>query len=227
MSGSIERRRTRPRTIAGAVGAAMALALVGCDTGDGKTLKDPVGTVAPPTTTAPVDVQDVVPGDPALTATLPASLPADDVGFRVFAPWSDGAAIDPRHTCDGIDVSPAVSWVAPPAGTVELAVAVVDDSITNGPPFVHWVIAGIDPAAGSLLEGTPPVGAVQALNFFGDVGWGGPCPPPGEGAHDYRLTLFALNQQVELADGTPATDLLDFVELVAIASIDVVGTYGR
>ena len=72
-----------------------------------------------------------------------------------------------------------------------------------------------------------PLGAVQATNSFGTVGWSGPCPPEGEPAHTYRVTMYALNQQVELADGTPADELLDFIEQVAIASTDVTATYQR
>lgn len=211
---------------------AVCMLLVACDTGDGKTLRDPVGTLPPPTTTIADlgggDLGDLGGGDLGggdLGAGDP--LPAEELDFQLLAPWLDGAAIDARHTCDDEDVSPALSWVAPPASAVQLAIAVVDESITNGPPFIHWVIAGIDPGDRSILESGVPVGAVQGLNFFGTVGWGGPCPPPGDEAHSYRFTLYALNQQVELADGTAATDLLEFIELVAIASTDVVGTYRR
>lgn len=202
-----------------------------CDTGDGKTLRPPNETVPPPTTVVPTTVvlggaldRPAPTGQAVASDDVPA-LPATE--FRLAAPWIDGAAIDPRYTCDGVDVAPALSWASPPAGTAELAVAMVDESISNGPPFVHWVIAGIDPTASFLVEGEVPVGAVQALNFFGDIGWNGPCPPVGDAPHVYRFTVYALNQQAELADGTPATDLLGFVESVAVASADVTGTYRR
>jgi phosphatidylethanolamine-binding protein (PEBP) family uncharacterized protein len=87
------------------------------------------------------------------------------------------------------------------------------------------VLAGLSPTDISLSEGSTPLGAIEGLNFFGNVGYDGPCPPPGDPAHTYRLTIFALNQQTELADGTPAADLLDFVQIVAIASTDVTGTF--
>ena len=224
------RHLRRQRCIALAATAAALLAA--CDTGDGKTLRDPTGTIPPtiPPTTLVAEAGVVtLPADPASDAGAPTA-PVDNPGvgaFQLIAPWLDGAEIDVRHTCDGENIAPALSWVAPPAGTVELAISVVDESITNGPPFVHWVIAGIDPNDISVIEGDVPVGAVQALNFFGDVGWGGPCPPPGDDAHVYRFTAYALNQQVELADGTPATDLLDFIETVSVAAADVTGTFRR
>ena len=145
-----------------------------------------------------------------------------------MAPWLDGATIDPRHTCDGEDVAPAVSWGGAPPGTAEIAIAMVDDSaVSDGQPFVHWVIGGIDPAEIALVEGDVPPGAIQALNFFGDVGYGGPCPPPGDEPHLYRLTAYALNQQLELADGDTATEFLATIATISIASSDVTGLYQR
>ena len=37
---------------------------------------------------------------------------------ELFTPWVEGAPIDERYTCDGDDISPPLSWSAPPAGTV-------------------------------------------------------------------------------------------------------------
>jgi Raf kinase inhibitor-like YbhB/YbcL family protein len=125
-------------------------------------------------------------------------------------------------------VAPAISWGAVPAGTAEIAVALVDDSaVSDGRPFVHWVIGGLDPGEIAVVEGDVPPGALQALNFFGDVGYGGPCPPPGDDPHLYRLTAYALNQQLELADGDPATEFLDIIATLTIASTDVTGFYQR
>jgi Raf kinase inhibitor-like YbhB/YbcL family protein len=118
--------------------------------------------------------------------------------------------------------------MVPPEGTVQLAFAMVDEStIIEGRPFVHWALAGVDPAEISLLEGDVPTGAVQAENAFGTIGWSGPCPPEGDPEHSYRFTMYALNQQVELADGTAADEFLDYIQMVTIASTDVTATYRR
>ena len=79
----------------------------------------------------------------------------------------------------------------------------------------------------ALVEGDVPPGAFQALNFFGDVGYGGPCPPPGDDPHLYRITAYALNQQLELADGDLATEFLATIATISIASTDVTGNYQR
>ncbi len=229
------RRRSAADPVAAAAVVAIAAAtvLASCDTGDGKTLKPPAveftTTVAPPATllSVPLDTSDV--GTVPLSAA-PATERAADApsAFQAFAPWQDGAAIDQRYTCDGDDISPAVSWTTPPAGTAELAIALVDESATDGDgPFVHWVVAGVDPSELSLLEADIPTGAVEAVNSFGSTGYSGPCPPPGDEPHQYRLTVYALNQQSELADGTPATNLLDFIEVVAIGAASLTGTAVR
>ena len=121
-----------------------------------------------------------------------------------------------------------VSWGGVPDGTVEIAISMVDDSaVSDGQPFVHWVIAGLDPNEIALVEGDLPEGAVQALNFFGDVDYGGPCPPPGDEAHLYRFTAYALNTPLQLADGTLATEFLDAIAQATIRSTDLNGTYQR
>ncbi len=204
----------------------------GCDTGDGKQLQ-PYDPADYPSPTVPSTVEDEFVVDPTFDPNADpdagtASPAATIEPFSVAAPWLDGGEIDPRFTCDGLDVAPALSWGAVPGGTVEIALTLVDDSaVSDGQPFVHWVIGGLDPAEIALTEGDAPPGALQALNYFGDVGYGGPCPPPGEEPHLYRLTAYALNQQLELADGDLATEFLDTIATLSIASTDVTGFYQR
>jgi Raf kinase inhibitor-like YbhB/YbcL family protein len=221
--------------------ALLAVAVLGaCDTGDGKTLKDTVvPTTVPPPDTTPLDsvaidgesggvVADSVPanaeGAPPIVPTEPAT-----GEMELTAPWNDGAAIDGLYTCDGEDISPAFSWRAVPVGAVELALVVVDDdgSAAGDREFVHWVIAGFDPGAISLAEGEVPIAAIEATNSFGEVGWGGPCPPVGDGPHEYRFTLHALAQQVELGDGAPANEMMPYLDDLTIATAELTGTYAR
>src|SRR5512139_3808143 len=52
--------------------------------------------------------------------------------------------IPPRHTCDGQNISPALSWGNVPAGTLSLALIVEDpDAPDPDAPrsiWVHWVL---------------------------------------------------------------------------------------
>jgi Raf kinase inhibitor-like YbhB/YbcL family protein len=207
--------------------ALAALTLAACDTGDGKQLQpyDPADYPQP----APVTTFDEFGTDPDGTdAALPGDIVDTGEGFSLTGPWLPGDVIDPLYTCDGADISPPLSWGGVPEGTVEIAVAMVDDSaVSDGQPFVHWIIGGLDPAEIALAEGDVPPGAVQALNFFGDIGYGGPCPPPGDDPHLYRLTAYALNTSLDVADGTLAREFLESVEIVTIGSTDLSGTYQR
>lgn len=206
----------------------------GCDTGDGKQLQpyDPADYPAPTPTTDVTDSSligevDALGGtEPGVTLEI--SDPGTAEAFTLTAPWLSGEAIDARYTCDGLDIAPPLSWGGVPDGTVEIAITMVDDSaVSNGQPFVHWAIAGLDPNEITLAEGDVPDGATQALNFFGDVDYGGPCPPPGDDAHLYRLTAYALNTSLQLADGTLATEFLEAIAQATIRSIDLNGTFQR
>jgi Raf kinase inhibitor-like YbhB/YbcL family protein len=211
---------------------ALGVIAAGCDTGDGKQLKpyDPADYPAPvvETTIAEDTIAEDLGSELVVDPTVGADLGVPVEPFSLAAPWLDGGDIDPRHTCDGLNVSPALSWGAVPEGTVEIAISLVDDSaVSNGEPFVHWVIGGLDPSEIAVVEGDVPATAVQALNFFGDVGYGGPCPPVGDEPHLYRLTAYALNQRLELADGVPAAEFLDVIATQMVASVDVTGFYQR
>lgn len=199
--------------------------LAACDTGDGKTLTpyDPddypsqtVATSAPP---APDDGGDDAGGGFVVPTVEP---------FGVYAPWMPGGTIDARNTCDGANVAPAVSWGGAPDGTVEIALALVDDSVVDdGQPFVHWAISGLDPLEVAIVEGDVPEMAFQATNFFGNVGYDGPCPPVGDDPHMYRLTASALRASPEVTDAMPATEFLEAVARVTIGTADLTATYGR
>jgi Raf kinase inhibitor-like YbhB/YbcL family protein len=210
---------------------ALGVIAAACDTGDGKQLQpyDPADYPAPVVeTTIADDFDSGFDSGLVVDPTVAADVEAPVEPFSVAAPWPDGGDIDPRHTCDGENVSPALSWGAVPEGTVEIAISLVDDSaVSNGEPFVHWVIGGLDPSEIAMVEGDVPETAVQALNFFGDVGYGGPCPPVGDEPHLYRLTAYALNQRLELADGVPAAEFLDVIATLMVASVDVTGFYQR
>ncbi len=211
--GSAHRARWASLSLA-AVGVA---ALGSCDNHDGRQLPParPDQTASVLTTTiAPETTVRVVEAESAELATLPATT------FGIRAPWTDDGQIPAEHTCQGQaihDQSPAVAWGPPPAGTVELAVVFTDS--TDG--VLLWVMSGIDPALGSFPAGVVPAGAVRAVNDTGIAGYRGPCP--ASGTHTYLLELFAIGQQLELGEGTPARDATTAIEAAAIDVASVSG----
>ena len=214
-----------------AVAAVLVTIGAACDEGDGKTLRPPTDAqrVAQPTTTTSTTVAGTGLGtglEGAAAASFPAVPNSSGIAtapFTMILPWAEGAAIDPKYTCDGADVSPLISWTTPPAGTVEMALLMIDESAD----YIHWAVVGIPPIAGQKPEGTPFAdGAIEGTNSFGNVAYQGPCPPAGA-AHTYRFTLYALSQQAELPDTFTGQDLESVAGPAAIDVADVSGTYAR
>jgi Raf kinase inhibitor-like YbhB/YbcL family protein len=199
---------TRLAAVATAVILAPVL-LVACSS-DGRTLR-PAG---------PNQTLSVITTTSAAPTTTGASVRPGS-SFVVTAPWADGGFIDAQYTCKGADTSPAISWSGVPANTQELAISLVDLDADN---FVHWVVAGLDPASTGIAAGRVPAGAVQAANGFGDAKYGGPCPPDGE--HKYLLTLYALGARSNLADGVAAATAIDQLQASPLASALVTGSFG-
>jgi len=111
-----------------------------------------------------------------------------------------GARIPARYTCDGPDISPPLTWTAPPPGTREQLVSMVDLDAPQ-PPFVHWALAGLASGLHDLGAGRSPAGATAGANGFGGVGYRGPCPPRGSAPHRYLIEVDALDQTFALAPG--------------------------
>jgi Raf kinase inhibitor-like YbhB/YbcL family protein len=150
-------------------------------------------------------------GSGALTVTSPA-----------FAP---GGRIPVRYTCSGDNVSPPLRWAGTPPAARELAVAVLDPDAPSG-TFTLWVLAGLAPTLPDLDVGQRPPGAVEARGSSGEVGYTGPCPPDGK-THHYRFIVYALGSPSGLAPGAPASAALATITTRAIATGELVGTFGR
>lgn len=138
--------------------------------------------------------------------------------------FAHGEEIPRGHTCDGEDVSPALSWSDPPAGTRALAL-IVDDPDAPVGTFTHWLAWNIDPLAGGLGEGesAPATGR----NDFGTGGWSGPCPPPGHGAHRYFFRLHALDAELDVGFHAGRRELEQALAGHVLATAELMGTYGR
>ena len=148
-------------------------------------------------------------------------------GFAVSSPaFRDGEPLDPCFTADEEDaVAPPLEWTAPPAGTQELALIVEDPDAPTPEPFCHWLVWGLSPQQGKLLEGeTPPrVGK----NSFQNSEWLLPDPPTGHGPHDYVFQLFALDLPLALMPGAGRKELLAAMEGHVVAAAVVTATYQR
>ena len=100
--------------------------------------------------------------------------------------------------CHGGNVSPSLAWRHAPSGTQGYAVSMHDPDAPQPGGWWHWLVFNIPATVTSLPKdagrpGHSPGDAVQGLNSFGSVGYGGPCPPAGHGVHRYVFTVYALD----------------------------------
>lgn len=145
--------------------------------------------------------------------------------------FDDGGSIPERFTCDGADVSPALEISGVPEEAASLAL-VADDPDAPAGTWVHWVLWGLPAGRREIPEGVPPEervlgGARQGTNDFGNPGYGGPCPPPGDGAHRYFFRLWALREAPGLAAGAAKEELLAAIDPLVVASCELTGRYER
>jgi Raf kinase inhibitor-like YbhB/YbcL family protein len=140
--------------------------------------------------------------------------------------FADGQPIPRRYTCDGDNVSPELRWSNVPDGTADLALTCQDPDAPTG-TFAHWLVWNIEPLTAGLLAGHVPPGARQGRNDFGNIGYDGPCPPPGHGVHHYHFILHAATQPVSLSEGATIERLLAALATSVLARAELVGTYAR
>jgi Raf kinase inhibitor-like YbhB/YbcL family protein len=138
--------------------------------------------------------------------------------------FTHGDEVPHRHTCDGEDVSPALSWSDPPEGTRALALIVEDPDAPVG-TFTHWLAWNIDPLAGGLAEGESA--PAEGRNDFGIGGWSGPCPPPGHGTHRYFFRPHALDAQLDVGFGAGRRELDEALADHVVAIAELMATYER
>jgi Raf kinase inhibitor-like YbhB/YbcL family protein len=173
-----------------------------------QSLVDPTtSTTAPPST---------------LSATSPAALDTGATAtdpFTLSGPWAEAAAIDARYTCNGANVSPALSWTGGPEGAVAFALVVTDPDADD---FVHWVLTGLSASTTSIPEGFAPGVGNATNNGFGTAGYRGPCPPSGQ--HNYQFTLYALDKAVT-ATADPVATIAD-IQAHQIDTATFTGTFG-
>jgi len=144
--------------------------------------------------------------------------------------FKKGEVIPIKHTCDGEDVSPALSWNEPPQGTKSY-VLICDDPDAPMGTWIHWVIYNIPSGNTGLPEAVPkqemlPGGTMQGLNSWRKSGYGGPCPPPGK-PHRYFFKLYALDSTLIISAGASKKDVLKAMESHIIGQAELFGVYGR
>ncbi len=137
--------------------------------------------------------------------------------------------------CKGGNQSPQLYWSNTPKGTKSFAITAYDPDAPTGSGWWHWQIVNIPKDIHMLAAGTgstdgklAPKGSLQLTNDFGAKGFGGACPPKGDGAHRYQFTVFALAvEKLELPENASAALAGYMINANAIGSATLEALYTR
>lgn len=157
---------------------------------------------------------------------------SDAIGgtMKISSPaFENGGAIPKKYTCDGENINPILVFSDLPDST-KSTVLICDDPDASSGHFTHWLIYDIHPLALSISENEPKTrimtnGSRQGQNDFGEIGWGGPCPPSG--THRYVFKLYALDKMLNLDLGAKRKTVEVAMQGHIIAEAELTGTYGR
>jgi hypothetical protein len=145
--------------------------------------------------------------------------------------FANGQSIPAKYSCIGKNISPALAWNEPPAGTQSFAL-IVDDPDAPGRTWVHWVLFNIPADMRNLQEDLPitgknvdPNAVYVGKNSWGDLGYGGPCPPSG--THRYFFKLYALDTTISLLPGATKEQVLKEMEGHILAQAELMGTFSK
>ena len=145
--------------------------------------------------------------------------------------YSEGSPIPVQYTCDGANLSPPLNWADLPEAAQSLSLIADDPDAPDG-TFVHWVIYDIPATETGLAEGLPNQGTLsngarQGQNSFGNIGYDGPCPPPGDAPHRYFFKLSALDTVLNLVPGASKAEIENAMTGHILGETRLIGTYDR
>ncbi len=149
------------------------------------------------------------------------------MAFSLSSPaFGDGAAVPVEFTCDGAGGSPPLAWTDAPPGTRSFALVVHDPDAPGG-EVTHWLLFNLPGEAAHLPPGVDGEGT-PGTNSMDSIGYLPPCPPPGDPAHRYIFTLYALGtDRLGLDDSARREALENAFEDHLLAQTQLVGTYAR
>ncbi len=139
--------------------------------------------------------------------------------------FDDGGGIPAVNTatafdgqCTGENQPLSLAWTGAPAGTAAYAITMID---VDAGQYAHWLLADISGSVVRVGEGDL-AGAIQGRNDNGTLGYFGPCPPGPE--HHYVITIYALDQMLDLAPGYQYEEFLKASIGHTVATATLTGT---
>jgi hypothetical protein len=133
----------------------------------------------------------------------------------------------------GKNTSLPIRWSGVPKGVGSYVLTIIDrHPIARN--WVHWCIVNIPSTVTEIPEGASlnrrilPPGAAELNNGYGELGYGGPQPPPGSGVHQYVITLFAVDDSaLDLRDSNSLDACMQRIKGKVLETAEIVGTFER
>lgn len=147
----------------------------------------------------------------------------------------EGSPMDKRFEfnsfgCSGPNLSPELSWKDAPKGTKSYAITAFDPDAPTESGFWQWVVIDIPTsvtkfdkgASGKISKG------VERSNDYSTQGYGGPCPPKGDGMHRYEFTVWALpTEKLNIPEGATNAVVGFMLNATALDKSKITATYTR
>lgn len=131
----------------------------------------------------------------------------------------------------GDNRSPHLAWTDAPAATESFLVTCHDTDAPGPGGWWHWVAFNLPATVEQLPTNASadglPGGAVQLINSYGERGYGGACPPPGDPAHPYVFTVYALKSRLDLDESASPAMTLFMAASEILAKTSLVAYYAR
>ena len=135
--------------------------------------------------------------------------------------FSHGGHIPKKYSCEGENINPPLEINRFPKETKTVAIILDDPDAPRG-IFDHWLVWNLS-ANEPISENY--VGGVSGRNSFGDIGYGGPCPPSG--SHRYYFKVYALDTSLDLPEGSDKKQLEQAMQGHIITSGELMAHYKK
>jgi Raf kinase inhibitor-like YbhB/YbcL family protein len=151
--------------------------------------------------------------------------------------FEDGGIIPNKFTmaAEGTPVSPKLTWMNVPEGTVSFALILIDPDtapMKKTDEVLHWMIFNIPGTATGLPEGVPtqpqlPDGSIQGLNQAKKVGYMGMGAAAVGPYHHYTFQLYALDTKLSLGPDSTQGDVMKAMDGHILMKGVLVGRFHR
>ncbi len=136
--------------------------------------------------------------------------------------------------CSGGNMSPQLSWRGAPKETQAFAIQVFDPDAPTGSGWWHWQLVNIPKSvtmiksgAGDISKQGLPLNAMVIKNDYGVKGFGGACPPKGDGVHRYQFKVYALSAKLDIPEDASNALVSYMVNHHTLASSTIEALYKR